>query len=239
MEKQCPVCNKIFTTLNGRRKYCSVRCRKKSWKIKNKEKVLEYNRCYLRRRAAIKKSQSKKSLVCPRCGKPFLNTKSKNYSYIKFCSFNCQNIFNRSRRRKRDRESEPMRQCLACGKLFDPRGFHYYKTVQTCSKKCSKKLWRMNNSKTDDYKKKHAFNQRTRKHRIRANGGSFTYKQWESMKKKYGYKCAICGKKEPFLEQSYQYLTQDHIIPVTKGGPHIKENIQPLCMECNIRKHNN
>ena len=66
--------------------------------------------------------------------------------------------------------------------------------------------------------------------------GSHTYGEWELLKKQYGYVCPCCGEKEPF-NQRVKYLTQDHIIPLSKGGSDYIENIQPLCMHCNLTKH--
>lgn len=237
MEKQCPVCNKVFITTNSQKKYCSESCRRKNWKKNNREKYLSANRRSWRKRQDKKIRGLTKDLICPNCGKKFSNTKSRNYSTIKFCSAKCRNLYNGRKQDKLKRKSEPPRKCVVCGKTFDPRKSFYYRTVQTCSKKCSKKLWREKHKNDKSYKKYKALRQRNRKHRIRANGGNLSNKEWESIKKRYNYKCAICGKKEPF-DQSYKYLTQDHIKPISKGGKHNKDNIQPLCMECNIRKHN-
>ena len=74
---------------------------------------------------------------------------------------------------------------------------------------------------------------RARVHKRRAiktkSGGSYTAAEWKSLCKKYGNRCLDCGKKSK--------LTADHVIPIVKGGTSSIDNIQPLCMPCNAKKH--
>jgi 5-methylcytosine-specific restriction endonuclease McrA len=59
---------------------------------------------------------------------------------------------------------------------------------------------------------------------------TLTAAEWEGIKKSFNQRCVYCGEKKP--------LTMDHIIPVSKGGFHVKENIVPACRSCNSRKNN-
>lgn len=55
---------------------------------------------------------------------------------------------------------------------------------------------------------------------------------WESVKTRYNYKCAVCGRVEPDVN-----FQQDHKIPRLRadipGGGDELYNWQPLCVECN------
>lgn len=42
--------------------------------------------------------------------------------------------------------------------------------------------------------------------------------------------CVACG--------SYDKITMDHIIPLSRGGKHSIGNLQPLCFSCNASKNN-
>ena len=64
-------------------------------------------------------------------------------------------------------------------------------------------------------------------------GGSHTLGDWQTLKAQYNWTCPACLKKEPNI-----VLTEDHIIPISRGGSDNIENIQPLCRSCNSSKYN-
>lgn len=66
--------------------------------------------------------------------------------------------------------------------------------------------------------------------RIKEAEGRHTDEQWEIVKKRYNYKCAMCKKSKK--------LTRDHLMPLSKGGSNYISNIQPLCASCNSKKGN-
>ncbi len=60
--------------------------------------------------------------------------------------------------------------------------------------------------------------------------GKIKSSEWKNVVEKYGNKCIYPG-----CENTK--VTMDHIIPLSLGGTHTIDNVQPLCHSHNSRKH--
>jgi len=67
-----------------------------------------------------------------------------------------------------------------------------------------------------------------RRAKLLGGGGSHTLEEWETVKQRQNYVCALCKRGLP--------LTKDHIVSLAKGGSNNIDNIQALCKSCNCRK---
>ena len=69
--------------------------------------------------------------------------------------------------------------------------------------------------------------QRDRKAWKHSSLGKITTQEWLAICAKYNNQCLRCGDDK---------ITMDHVVPLSVGGRHSKENVQPLCMSCNASK---
>lgn len=122
----------------------------------------------------------------------------------------------------------------------------YYQTHKTESFDRARKWQRGNNGKRrlimqswrDRNRERYRFLGRQYVYRKKSAKGSHTLQEWEDLKKKYNYCCYWCGRREPFLEQCKIWLTEDHVIPLSKGGSNYISNIKPMCFNDNAKKWN-
>ncbi len=70
---------------------------------------------------------------------------------------------------------------------------------------------------------------RARKH---SAPGKFTIQEWDELKANYDHRCLRCNKQEPEIK-----LSVDHVVPISCGGSNSIDNIQPLCVPCNVSKN--
>jgi 5-methylcytosine-specific restriction endonuclease McrA len=91
------------------------------------------------------------------------------------------------------------------------------------------KRWRINNPM-----KARAIKKRRNAMKIGATVYDLECSDWQGLLRVFANHCAYCGK----AETDVGLLTQDHIIPVSRGGDHTMINIVPACVSCNSKKGN-
>lgn len=63
---------------------------------------------------------------------------------------------------------------------------------------------------------------------LNGSPAGFTRRDWLHVLSDFNNRCAYCGQEKK--------LSQDHFVPVTKGGGYTKNNIVPSCHSCNSKK---
>lgn len=190
----------------------------------------------------------------PECGNTIEGSRGK-----KFCKRSCCARF-KTLYRLKFVDINPPKQCSGrdCAKIIQP----LRKDQRFCSRHCadisrgsySKEYYISNKAKVlarcADYYKQNRLRQRVknarwsknnygRKLEIEAKRRSqklrlkpkirLSTDEWEAIKKDFDYRCAYCY----CLPDE---LTQDHMIPLSRGGDHIASNIAPACRSCNCKK---
>lgn len=168
-------------------------------------------------------------ITCQICGKQVRVVKSRLHT--KFCSYECRN----------ESYKKPVvdgkKQCANCSEWKLLEEFNRNPVDSTGRASHCKACTRPENLKHaknwfDENRDQHYSTQKSvRARKLGASVIDFSADQWESLKERYGQRCAYCG-----IE--CESLTVDHVIPLIQGGQHIEANIVPACRSCNARKGN-
>lgn len=104
--------------------------------------------------------------------------------------------------------------------------------VEGCNEKNRNHGYCEEHYKTSDRFKEYMRSQSAKRRCILLNVeiNDFTENDWLIVLKEFDGKCAYCG------NDGKQSI--DHVVPVTKGGNHTKNNIVPACRSCNSSKNN-
>ena len=169
--------------------------------------------------------------ICLRCKKEFFPIRNngktygkKQFGQIKYCSYSCA-------AKARGISKEQHKKMILARKMNEgyksENHWNWQGGITTPKRKKEiTKKWVENNREYKNF-----LNLRRHAKKKKAEG-SHIFRDWESLKKQYGYTCPACKKSESEIK-----LTEDHIIPLSKEGSDYITNIQPLCKSCNSKKH--
>lgn len=104
----------------------------------------------------------------------------------------------------------------------------YYSICRECENKKNKEYRKNNPDKINRLK---IISENKRRYQKKQLNRTFTSEEWKSCNLFFNNQCVYCG-----VETND--LTQDHFIPISKGGEYSKNNILPSCRSCNSRKSN-
>ncbi len=231
LEHTCSHCGVTFIPKRKNRiTFCSTDCRIDSQKNERQKrlKIKEIEKALIE----IKKLSELK--VCKYCGKEFNST---NHSR-KYCSDSCIKAINREKERDRSKlihdKTAKYLKCKECGKEFKPE--YPSKRRIFCSKECCRKYGNKISKKTEAgraRKAKERFDRRTSFEKV-ISEKIIPIKVYES----HNWVCGICGRKinPKLIHPHLKSASLDHIIPISKGGSHTYDNLQPAHLICNSYK---
>lgn len=193
--------------------YCSPRCRQAA--------SYERRRDTLNAQARIDSAELRSTTlkVCPQCDSTFTPTVTLKQ---RFCSKQCR------RRASRDTQN---RTCEAsnCGRSVRARGLcsKHYRRWERENGKASPPKW--------DEKRRAAWKARYALTRGAADAESFDYRE---VYERDGWVCGICQKP---VDSELRWpdpmsVSLDHVVPVSRGGRHSRDNAQCAHLCCNVSK---
>jgi 5-methylcytosine-specific restriction endonuclease McrA len=123
-------------------------------------------------------------------------------------------------------------ECNERWRAKNPEYVKEYRTEYHKKNKKEERKYRRDWDKTDKGKARNQRNHITRRVYEGKVINTLTSQEWIDILEKYNYRCAYCN-----MEFDCENLPErDHIIPISKGGNNIKENIIPSCRICNAKK---
>jgi 5-methylcytosine-specific restriction endonuclease McrA len=218
-DRSCRFCGGAFQPRDAKTVYCSRECAfaDPNWKQGHWAELAE--RRTVRTAAMQAVRAAKRQRACRVCSKPFVS------SHAAVCSPECRKADARAWHYANYQKVEREGVCPECRKpwrLVGVQGRHRF-----CSRKCSRKFARRGRPKNHES-------------RARRAGVAVDYSiRSVEIFQRDGWICQLCGVKTPkrlrgTIDDRAPEL--DHIVPISRGGGHVRENLQCSCRRCNGRK---
>jgi len=138
-----------------------------------------------------------------------------------------------------ERRDNPKCTCKECETKY--HWTIYWMSTSACSIECKKKRKIKQNRKNREKLKSNPDYKRLRNHKQRAKHYGVKYERVniESIFVRDAYKCKGCGT-DVVRSKKYKpnQATIDHMIPLSRGGTHTRDNLITLCHQCNCEKAN-
>ena len=176
-----------------------------------------------RGRVSVRRFHCIYPLSCGWCAKVFIGRSSK----AKFCSPICARHGKAlyMRLRSAAKKDQALRLCLHCGRLFSRSYGNKFRVF--CGPYCGRRHARKGMPKNAM--------SRARKFGVARDGRIRSIAVFE----RDLWRCQLCGRSTPKRLRGTQEPSApelDHIVPLSRGGGHVWENVQCACRECNSRK---
>ena len=223
---------------------CGKQVNRKPCRLRNRPNVLCSVKCSDDwHRGAGRKYQWKIGLntlwasirVCSNCNLAFKKTKNRNNNICHACDRLLSKLLvsiRQSERRQEElkqREQKALTRCIICGECTKGSS-GVGRNKKYCSKACYKKsdVWMKNKRVTRQRR-----NARKRMAHVESVDPIIVFKR-------DNWRCAYCKCKVIRSNGGYEHraATMDHVVPISKGGPHTYENIVTACQQCNNKKSN-
>jgi 5-methylcytosine-specific restriction endonuclease McrA len=208
----CGGCGQLFTPKLANGIYCSKKCKLAAWKRNNperhKQNVAKESQRIRSLRSEPSLSRARKALI--RSLRNFLTNK------IAVAT----------------RHDMAARPCALCG---NPVGYVFGRSRRYCSDRCKRKSRVMTDAERE-YRKAAKKYRRAKERGI--DGEIFSPLE---IFLRDGWRCQICGVSTPPSRRGTRHHNApeiDHIVPLSKGGKHLRTNVQCACHSCNAYKSN-
>lgn len=216
---RCQCCRRVLFLDAGRASYLCHECRRYSDAAATTVDVISF----------IVKAVVEIRCPCAVCGSEVPATRKTIYR--KTCSDECKNELNRQRARDKYELKTGVRLRPASGD----------RPCRLCDRTITPDVALGRGRSVCDYCNLH---RGTFKSRAIMYGVRYEHVSRAAVFRRDAWRCQLCGKKvlkkakrcKATRRLHPRTASLDHIVPMSKGGPHVELNVQCACLECNVRK---